>query len=353
MPFKPGEYVRCKSGKWYGQVSSIMANGQYRVRIGGTDVTQDVPEGDLEFQLGRSIAPSIFPPIQALKGSISLPTLSYPFSNEPGFAENSNFWGNLGAIQPGAVVGVSGSVFDLAGHARQSCRQIVSTDINSCTTSYVDRLRRIVILLGNVGIITRTKTHWRSKEVTILGPMGQAEFFKDAIDLITKPNCSPDELFVDCRFQNGGPALALRTEFEAMDKSMKTTVTGYSSWWYKHDYNISWFYGLIAQGQVKLLCGDLSDATNLNAIKLSLNYPITIFNISNALDYISNLDPIIAMFESCSHTASAKVISSSQSLVEKCKQYLGTFQNPGIKSWDEFIVILKSLKQEQLAGSLR
>jgi len=354
MPFNAGEYVHSRSQGWYGQVVRQVESGMYRVRIGGTDSTRDLPEADLELQMGRSIAPRVFPPVRTLSTSITAPAFAYPFSNEKGFERGAPLWQSLGVVEPGAVVGVSGSILDLAAAAGDNCRQVVSTDINSCTTQYVDQLRRILVLLGEVGQIIKIKRNWRTGLETSRQVISLVDFFKNVIEYIRNYNLKVQEFVNSCDFQNQGPAQSLKAELAGLETSMKQTVTQYFSNWFDVEANFWRLAELVKQGNFFLLCGDLSRVETLAALRDALGYPITIFNISNALDYIpaEQIDPLIDMFVRFPHTGGAKVVSSSQSLVSRCTDLLGTFAVPKVHTWAEFIEVLKELKASALCGGL-
>ncbi len=341
--------MRAKSG-WYGQVVQHLGRGLYRVRIGGTNSTRDLPEADLEFQMGRSIAPRVFPPVRILSTSITAPAFAYPFSNEKGFASDKPLWTSLGNIQPGAVVGVSGSVLDLAAFAGQACLQIVSTDINSCTTNYINQLRKILVLLSEVGEIKIVKRHWKSQTVISTTTTGKVAFFKEVLAYIQNHNLKLMDFVDTCEFQH--PAGSLRKELGEFETLMKISVTTYFSSWYKTLSNFEQLTALVKQGKSFLLCGDLSNVETLAALREVLDYPITVFNISNALDYIRNLDPLINMFVSFPHTDSAKVVSSSQSTNSQCDALLGTFEVPKVHEWEDFVNVLRQLKARSLSGAL-
>ena len=348
MPFNAGEYVRSISGNWYGQVVRNLGHNFYRVRIGGTDSTRDLPESDLEFQMGRSIAPRVFPPVRTLPTAIDDPSFAYPFSNEKGFGETEPLWQSFGNIDPGAVVGVSGSVLDLAAFAGISCCQIVSTDINSRTTRYIDQLRKILVLISEVGTIDRVKRHWKTGEELSRTGTDEAQFFKQILDIIKNQHLSVAEDIANYEFEKPAPALC--KELIELDESMKKSVTTYFSNWFNSKFNFQRLAALVRQGNFVLLCGDLANVETQAALLETLEHPITIFNISNALDYIKNLDPLINMFADFPHTYSAKVVSSSQS--PACQDLLGSFKTPKVHTWAGFVEVLRLLKAESLSGAL-
>jgi len=114
----------------------------------------------------RIVAPPSYPPIAYLSGTITNPELAYPFSNEKGF-EQEELWAalNYGGMDAGAVVGVSGSVLDIATKIA-SCTQIVSVDINTETVKAVEKLRSLLAQSTHVDKMVLRKVHWKTQVQT-------------------------------------------------------------------------------------------------------------------------------------------------------------------------------------------
>jgi hypothetical protein len=339
MPFSAGEHVAVRDDQGravYGQV--VKRNGTvYTIRLGGANSTFEAPEHRIgPIMEGRTVGAAAYPPPSYLPGTINLDTLAYPFSNETGF-RNDKFWERLRAqpITPGAVIGVSGSVFDIALGDLAACQQIISVDINRATIEAIDKLRKLLNCLRSAGNISRTKTP-RTGAPTVM-QISRADLLGECAAIFSNYYLSlKDNLLNEIDFDNdreGRKVVALLLELE---KNCSGKLN-YSQW-FRNEPAIEHISSLLAAGKVSILCGDMITPEMLAAINQALDCPVSVFNMSNAIDYITDGNALLRLFSGMRAAIGAKVVTSSQR--DELRELAGTFAEPKVHTWPQFIELL-------------
>jgi hypothetical protein len=341
MPFNAGEHVGVtdRQGRvTYGQV--VKRTGTtYTIRLGGSDSTFEAQEADIRAIIpGRTVGTAAYPPPSYLKGTITLPTLAYPFSNEKGFKDGT-FWEILrrGGIARGAVIGVSGSVFDIATGDLEACTQIISVDINRSTVEAIDQLRKLLNCLGAAGAITRKKTHFRTQAVTRT-PLNRCQFLKECVGIFRLSNVTITEFLNEVEFAVQGAKEKVTPVLLDLEKICKGALN--YSCWFEDEAAIQRISSLLSQGRVSILCGDMITPEMLAEINRCLDFPVSIFNMSNAIDYITDARALVRLFSGMRAAAGAKVVTSSQR--DELSDLAGTFAQPKVHSWQEFLALLSN-----------
>lgn len=349
MRFKLGEHVKAFKLGWYGQVIEF-SDPDYRVRVGGMSVVRTIAEADLEPIIpDRRVVPHAFPPVDIVKdgGSLKIPNLAYPFSNEKGLT-NDKFWLDLQSsnIDHGAFVGVSGSILDFAKNQWGKCQQIISTDINTETVKAIDDLRTVIALVNSTTSITRTKYHWTAKNVISVTQVTKSELLSDVIDAYRT-----EEARTALQRYSYVPSSKGELLSSAL-RRMEANCYGKLNFsnWYKNEIFVAGLGNLMSLGRFNIICGDLQNFASQRVLNDTLKYPVSLFNFSNALDYISRPDLIVNLFKRLRHSMNAKVITSSQ--VAGLEDQLGTFKEAKIHKWDDFIAILELAELQVYFGTL-
>jgi hypothetical protein len=352
MPFRLGEHVRATRRGWYGQV--VARNGDwYQVRMGGTSTFHRIAEGDLApiHGIGTVVAPHAFPPLEIVDGggSFTNPELVYAFSNEKGIHGTADIWDLLDktTIDDGAFVGVSGSIIDFAWKQHGHCQQILSADINTETVKAVDLLRTVVALFGEVTSIELVKRHWKTEAVISRTALVKSKFFEEVIHLYEGMFTDVADELVRYEILPLKKGDLLKHSLARLRKYCKSKI--FSTWYCDNSF-LTTLSGIIAQGNFSILCGDLQNSAMHTAIAKALKYPVSLFNFSNAMDYVKQPELVARFFELLPHTTHAKVITSSQvSLLEKD---MGTFEIPKVLDWEKFIEIARDKKHAGVFGLL-
>lgn len=354
MKFRLHEYVTKYQGvlgkEVHGKITGLLPPDRYVFQVGGMDITSahEVAEGILtQIMPDRIVAPPSYPPIAYLSGTMTIPQLAYPFSNEKGF-EQEDLWTalNHGGMDAGAVVGVSGSVLDIATKIA-SCGQIVSVDINTETVKVVEKLRSLLAESTNVTSMVLRKTHWKSQiqtdtQINLSKLLSEcALYWRGHLDEYVK------ELNLICTPAEAG----LRFKKLLIDIENKSKSKINYSQWFKDENACQKLASMAAAGRISILCVDLQHQDAQRGLQRTLDCDVAVFNISNALDYIKNADAIIQLLQKIGHTTNAKVISSSQ--VDGQMEDLGSFAKPKVTRWDAFIEILRDKGVRARLGTLQ
>lgn len=354
MKFRLGEYVTKYKGvrgkEVHGKIIRLLTPNKYVFQVGGMDITSahTVSEDILtQIMPDRIVVPPSYPPIAYLSGTMTIPELAYPFSNEKGF-EQEELWTDLkhGGVDAGAVVGVSGSVLDIASKIVASCTQIVSVDINTETVKAVEKLRSLLAQSTHVQEMLLRTLHWKTqvstdKKINLSQLLiecttywrGHLDDYVNDLNLI----CTPDKA-----------GLKFKKLLIDIEKKSQSKIN-YSQW-FKDEVACRYLAGMAASGRISILCVDLQHQDALLGLQRTLDCDVAVFNISNALDYIKNANAIIQLLKSIRHTKNAKVISSSQ--VEGQIKNLGSFAKPKVTRWDDFINIIGNKGVQALLGEL-
>jgi hypothetical protein len=108
----------------------------------------------------------------------------------------------------------------------------------------------------------------------------------------------------------------------------------------KDEVAIERISSLLSAGKVSILCGDMITPEMLAAINRTLDCPVSAFNMSNAIDYITDANALLRLFSGMRAANGAKVVTSSQR--DELAELAGTFANPKVNDRRAFLELLSN-----------
>jgi hypothetical protein len=281
------------------------------------------------------VIPPICPPIIYKTGAENFPNMAYAFTNEPGLVKKlkENFSG--GAADSGAVIGVSGSVLDVASFVgKGKCELLISIDINKATSEAVALLEKLLSKLDSV------ETGKKKKKLSeFIGPQNWNIYTKeDTMASLAK----------FCGVANDAPLQGI------MECAFARTVN--KSEWFKDEGCCEHLIRMVKMRRFRIVCGDLQAPETQKEIRNLLASSFTkvsVLNLSNAMDYmgkkgLGQLEGFVKFLKNLMHTSNAKIITSTK--VGDLEKILGTFDDPVITDWDKLLSDLE--KQKGLLSKL-
>jgi hypothetical protein len=84
------------------------------------------------------------------------------------------------------------------------------------------------------------------------------------------------------------------------------------SCWYKDVAAMEQLSVLLGEGRASILSGDLVAPAMLQTLRRTIDYLVSVFNMSNAIEYIDDTEKLEAFFVGLNAADGAKVVTSSQ-----------------------------------------
>ena len=276
--------------------------------------------------------------------------MTYAFCNETKFVEI--VVNGLAKLKPpkGTVVGVSGTVLDLA-LCVEDCSSIICVDINKYTLLAVQFVVRVATNLCGLekdSMFAQVQQLSINFEKKWKGANSAAERFQALIEETKQNKRNAEEVCNLWVALHGGvtPDETKTAIKAALQKSI------HSNWFL---VGFDKIVALAKAGKIKYVLGSLAKESTFKCINTCISEvgaSVSVFNLSNVLDYVwgaGNNVNLVKYILSLPHGPGSRLITSSECGAKLAEEHLGTFTEQKLLLWDEFA---KILEQTQLLGLL-